>query len=256
MTGQASSSAPRAVTSSSPAIRCCSTPVRVTTRTSTDGCVVTSVAVLGGGVGGLSAAHELATRGFDVVVYEARDEFGGKARSILAPEPGTDGRAPLPGEHGFRFFPGFYRHINETMAEIPYHGGSTVAANLVGATQMLLAQDRGQNEIVAPTNFPSTLGDLGRLARFVHTIAVRMKIPLHEYVLFFNQLLDYLTACDERRLAEFEPVDWWTFVKAEKCSEAYQEFLAKGMTRALVAAKAEEMSARTGCAVLCQLMQD
>jgi uncharacterized protein with NAD-binding domain and iron-sulfur cluster len=218
--------------------------------------VVTSVAVLGGGVGGLSAAHELATRGFDVVVYEARDEFGGKARSIPAPEPGTDGRAPLPGEHGFRFFPGFYRHINETMAEIPYHHGSTVADNLVGATQMLLAQDHGQNEIVAPTNFPSTLGDLGRLARFVHTIAVRMKIPLHEYVLFFNQLLSYLTACDERRLAEFEPVDWWTFVRAEECSPAYQEFLAKGMTRALVAARAEEMSARTGCAVLCQLLQD
>jgi glycine/D-amino acid oxidase-like deaminating enzyme len=30
---------------------------------------MTSVAILGGGVGGLTAAHELAERGFDVTVY-------------------------------------------------------------------------------------------------------------------------------------------------------------------------------------------
>jgi uncharacterized protein with NAD-binding domain and iron-sulfur cluster len=40
------------------------------------------VVILGGGVAGMSAAHELAERGFDVRVYEARDIPGGKARSI------------------------------------------------------------------------------------------------------------------------------------------------------------------------------
>ena len=60
---------------------------------------MTTVAVLGGGIGGLSAAHELAERGFDVTVYEARDAFGGKARSMPVPGSGADGRvaaAPLP----------------------------------------------------------------------------------------------------------------------------------------------------------------
>ena len=42
------------------------------------------VAVLGGGVGGLSAAHELIERGFAVTVYERSSVFGGKARSIAA----------------------------------------------------------------------------------------------------------------------------------------------------------------------------
>src|SRR5437773_2345920 len=39
------------------------------------------VAVLGGGMAGLTAAHELAERGFQVTVYE-RNALGGKARSI------------------------------------------------------------------------------------------------------------------------------------------------------------------------------
>ena len=72
-------------------------------------------AVLGGGVGGLSAAHERVERGFRVAVYERRTIFGGKARSVTV--PGT-GRHDLPGEHGFRFCPSFYRHLPDTMARI------------------------------------------------------------------------------------------------------------------------------------------
>ncbi|MGD1098174.1 MAG: FAD-dependent oxidoreductase, partial [Bryobacteraceae bacterium] len=82
----------------------------------------TRVVVLGGGVGGLSAAQELAERGFEVVVYERRPDFGGKARSIPVPNSTTPGRNPLPGEHGFRFFPSFYKHLPDTMKRIPFAG--------------------------------------------------------------------------------------------------------------------------------------
>ena len=77
------------------------------------------VAVLGGGMAGLTAAHELVERGFKVDVYEPV-ALGGKARSIDVPGSG-EGRphGRCPGEHGFRFFPGFYHHIPDSMRRTP-----------------------------------------------------------------------------------------------------------------------------------------
>ena len=46
------------------------------------------------------------------------------------------------------------------------------------------------------------------------------------------------------------------FVKAEQRSEAFRKFLAEGLTRTLVAARAREISARTGGLILAQIIFD
>jgi uncharacterized protein with NAD-binding domain and iron-sulfur cluster len=215
-----------------------------------------SVAVLGGGVGGLSAAHELAERGFAVTVYELRDALGGKARSMPVPESGTDGRADLPAEHGFRFFPGFYRHLPDTMARIPHSSGGTVAGRLVAATRILLAQAEGRPEHVAVAHAPSSLDDLAVFVRFAWAFGTSFGIPPHELAHFTERLLTMLASCDERRFEQFERQSWWEYAGAEERSPAFQKFLADGLTRTLVAARAREMSARTGGLILAQLLFD
>jgi flavin-dependent dehydrogenase len=81
------------------------------------------VVVLGGGIAGLSAAHELIERGFDVEVYEALAIPGGKARSIPVPGSGTLGpngmRKDLPGEHGLRSVPRPRRPFGRPAAPFP-----------------------------------------------------------------------------------------------------------------------------------------
>ncbi len=50
------------------------------------------VIILGGGVAGMSAAHELAERGFQVEVYEHKHKYvGGKARSVNVPDKAKNG---------------------------------------------------------------------------------------------------------------------------------------------------------------------
>ena len=216
---------------------------------------VTSVAVLGGGVGGLSVAHELAERGFDVTVYEARDAFGGKARSMPVPGSGKDGRPDLPAEHGFRFFPGFYRHLPDTMSRIP-HGSGNVAGNLVAATRVLLAQAGGRDELIAAAHLPSSPDDLAVAIRFAWELGTGVGIAPHELALFTERLLTLLVSSDERRYEQWDRDSWWEYVDAEHRSAAFGKFLADGLTRTLVAARAREISARTGGLILCQLLFD
>jgi 15-cis-phytoene desaturase len=200
-----------------------------------------TVAVFGGGVAGLSAAHELAERGLEVHVYERKPVLGGKARSIPVLNSGTNGRLPLPGEHGFRFFPGFYKHVIDTMRRTPYGDRGNVFDNLNVASRMLLAR-AGQTEITWIARRPRTLDDLRALLIELFT---PFGVPLEEVSFYVSRLLMVATSCEERRLAEYENIAWWDFIAAPRMSKAYQAYLGQGVTRSLVAMRAEESSTRT-----------
>ena len=227
------------------------------------------VVILGGGVAGMSAAHELVERGFEVVVLERRYIPGGKARSVkvthddagasghqlahLAKGKGTiDHR--LPGEHGFRFFPGFYRHVVDTMRRIPSFDGRPVADHLVPTTRLAITQYR-KPTFVVPTIFPHTPSDAGVLLRdILAAFGPITDLTPDELAFFGARLWQILTSCRERRLAEYERIDWWDFVDADERSKSYQKFLAIGLTRSLVAAKARRASTRTIGDIFVQLM--
>ena len=206
-----------------------------------------NVAILGGGMAGLAAAHELVERGFRVTVYE-RKALGGKARSIPVPGTAAGGRRPLPGEHGFRFFPGFYHHVPDTMRRIPFPGNPNgVHDNLVDTTESKSPRAGGradaqvfgvlphQDEFMTPEG----------LQRVFMDAAMQRNIPPHEAEFFANRLVVFLTSSDERRYGQWEQTSWWDFVRAEGKSEEYRRVLVTGLTRTLVAAKEHVASTRT-----------
>jgi len=226
------------------------------------------VVVLGGGMAGMAAAHELAERGFEVVVLERRDVPGGKARSIEVPPGGIGERAPgiitevpakayipwVPGEHGFRFFPGFYKHVIDSMRRTPTGEGRSVANALVNTTRLGISQYT-QPTFELPARFPRTPTDaLSILQDILLAFTSVTGLRPDDLALFGTRLWQILTSCPERRLAEYEKISWWEFTAAEPRSRAYQKFLATGITRSLVAAKARMASTRTIGDIFIQLM--
>ncbi|MCL2541923.1 MAG: FAD-dependent oxidoreductase [Nocardioidaceae bacterium] len=200
------------------------------------------VLVLGGGVGGLTAAHELAERGFSVTVVEPK-ALGGKARSITVPGTGTGGRGDLPGEHGFRFFPGFYKNIPDTMSRIPVKGQANgVFDDLVAAKQEVFTLPQGQLWMM-PT--PNEAGLLEGMKDLVTALGVAAAVPANQIVYFVRKLAVFLTSCDERRLGQWEKVGWAEFTNSANFSPAYRTVFGEGLTKDLVAAKGSLASTRT-----------
>jgi 15-cis-phytoene desaturase len=214
--------------------------------------VPNTVAVLGGGVGGLSAALELIERGFHVEVYERKPVMGGKARSIPVAGSGTGGRRDLPGEHGFRFFPGFYKHVIDTMRRIPDGAGRNTFDNLATATRILLARG-GQADITWVARSPQNLEDL---RVFLCELFTPLGVPPAELTFFVSRLLVLATSCTERRFAVYENLKWWDYIAAQQMSAIYQRYLGEGLTRSLVAMRAQEGSTRTVGYILLQLLYD
>jgi len=201
------------------------------------------VVIAGGGVGGLSAAHELVTRGFDVEVYEYHDIPGGKARSLGVPESGKDGKHDLPAEHGFRFFPGYYRHVIDTMHHTPYWDtGEKITDRLVNVDKEALASF-STRAIVTPAKMPSTLSGFLKLRREMKK-QPSVNFDKGELRYYLGKLWQIVTSCHERREAQYEQIPWWEFIGAESRSANYQKYLAN-ISRTLVAADPKKVSTRT-----------
>lgn len=187
------------------------------------------------------------------MLVEQRTIPGGKARSVPVPDSGKDGRPDLPGEHGFRFFPGFYKHVPDTMRRIPYKGGS-VFDNLV-TVDVALGSRMGGPSFLAVAHFPTTLEEL-KIALKMPDNFEQIGLTRDDMEFFLSRLWRLMTSCQERRYFELERIGWWDFIGASERSKAYQTFLAIGATRNLVAAKAEVANARTVGDIAVQILLD
>ena len=234
----------------------------------------TTVAIFGGGVAGLTAAHELGRRGFQVTLYEATNHLGGMAASQYADAPTnlTDqAKTPVPpdtagafaGEHGFRFFPAFYRHLGDTLKRIPLAGNDDSANGPI--TQRMTVADR-----LLPTNTQGVaLNDgrdlftykRGKVDRSLEAVLDELATTMdylgatdQDIFRLLFKLVEYMSSSIPRR-EELEKTNWYTFVEGDKFSPRMREYI-DTVPRALVAMSAKEADARTQGNTLLQLALD
>ena len=211
--------------------------------------MATTVAVLGGGVGGLSAAHELAERGFSVTVYEKRALPGGKARVV------SDARR-LPGRARLPVLPGV----------LPASAGHD-GADPVGRRERARPPGRRHADPVRARRRRERAGRAGARARdAARTCACwrsSSSTPRRSSACRPSTSRGCWSGCS-RCWPRATSGAWssgtcragGTTCRPTSAREAFRRYLADGLTRTLVAARAKEMSARTGGLILVQLLAD
>jgi len=214
------------------------------------------VIVIGGGVAGLSAAHELLKHNIRVTVFEKNLLPGGKARSLPVPETEYQplpNKRTLPGEHGFRFFPGFYNHLQDTLEEIPssLEDGSTVADELINVEELNYARLDG-TMIVTSTKLPRKLSAVFKTLKS-WSDKDGLNLSKWEVLTYVARLLRFFSSCNERIDEEYDRVSWWNFIRAEKKSQRFKRYVGNG-SRILVAADPLKASARTSGRITEQFM--
>jgi hypothetical protein len=93
-----------------------------------------TIIIFGGGVSGLTVAHELIEKGFNVKIYEKDNSLGGMARSRRELN-GT------PSEHSWRGYGPFYKNFFELSKRIPTENNKTVYNNLSLPIDFYLLRD-------------------------------------------------------------------------------------------------------------------
>jgi len=163
-----------------------------------------SVIVIGGGVGGLTAAHELVERGFSVRVLESRPDW---EASAIAAVPGSAAAVGSICPANMASGSTAVLHARDRHDEAdPEPGRGYVFDHLKPTTESAIALvDSSTWYRFYRGRSPGIRGDRG--ARAVLPGA-RLRQP--DIGLFTAKILEFLTASDERRLGEYEQMSWWT----------------------------------------------
>lgn len=162
------------------------------------------------------------------------------------------GRKDLPGEHGFRFFPSFYRHVIDTMSRIPVDGGGHVSDRLRESTQMAMAEHGAGYKFLRHP--PHDIGDFFDVTQTIREFFEHTGVPEDDVARFAQKMLGYMIACNERRLAIHEKQSFWEFLDGPRYSKVFQKYIAT--TRFMVAMDPKKASARTVATKGIQILTD
>ncbi|RKG54196.1 phytoene dehydrogenase [Corallococcus sp. AB011P] len=181
----------------------------------------------------------------------------------------TLGRAILPGEHGYRYFPSYYRHVFDTMRRIPLYDNNSLPTsrttydNLAPLPTIGIASEKHPPFVTkwATASFPNALASgAGGLSNLED-----LGIQPRDLFQFSLRILRYMLTSPERRAHELEDISWWDFIegasgnsgsgKRYRYSEAFTH-LVRSSGRVLVALDGSAADARTTGNTYLQLLTD
>lgn len=164
----------------------------------------------------------------------------------------------VPAEHGFRFFPSFYRHLFDTMRRTPIltptpaqRTKPTVFDNLVPAQGLGFARAGKATSFIVPRHQMS----LEETRRILEQVLDELGYTAADIARFSLKIFKYMTSSSKRRDAEYEDTSWGEFLESWRYSPVSREHIEFGpqMSAAL---RGSASDARTQGNITIQLMMD
>ncbi|WP_233585760.1 NAD(P)-binding protein [Corallococcus sp. CA054B] len=178
-------------------------------------------------------------------------------------------RIILPGEHGYRYFPSYYRHVFDTMRRIPLYDNNSLPTsrttydNLVPLPSIGIASENHPPFVTkwATASFPNSIArESSGLSNLEY-----LGIQPQDLFQFSLRILRYMLTSPERRAHELEDISWWEYIegasgnggsgKLYRYSEAFTH-LVQSSGRVLVALDGRAADARTTGNTYLQLLTD
>jgi uncharacterized protein with NAD-binding domain and iron-sulfur cluster len=151
------------------------------------------IIIIGGGVAGLTAAHELVKQKYNVTLLERNDDVGGIARTYQNESPK---RCPI--EYSWRAFGPYYQNVYNVLGEIPLEKGT--------ALNNLINFDDIQNISKCKK---STVLPYGH----------QYKIELKDVVKIFPEFIKYLYSCKDRNIKTYSGINYRKYLEENKYSK-------------------------------------
>lgn len=162
--------------------------------------------------------------------------------------------SPVPGEHGYRYFPGYYRNLFDTMRRTPIYDdrgvetAHTVFENLVPTKRTAFSDP--DNRLTVLERRP--LRSIEELRRQLEMMLGQLHFTWQDIVRIQLKILRYLTSCKKRRVS-YESISWWDFIEGHELSAEAQDHMLS-TPQALVAMSAQHSDARVQGNTLVQLL--
>lgn len=165
----------------------------------------------------------------------------------------------VPAEHGFRFFPSFYRHLFDTMRRTTIRNPrdsertkATVFQNLVPCDGLGFARAGRAISFMIPRR---AILSFEAVRQILREVLGELEYTSQDIARFSLRLFKYMTSSTARRQAEYEHISWGDFLGSELYSKVSREHIEYGpqMSAAL---RGSQSDARTQGNITVQLLMD
>ena len=144
------------------------------------------IIIIGGGIAGLTAAHELVEQNYKVTVIERNNQVGGLARTYQ-----NENNKICPYEYSWRAYGKWYQNVYDIMKRIPFNNEKSVFDKLV----ILQGGEKTCHK---------------KIPHYQNTYST---FPFNDYFKVLPTIINYYISCEQRNIDNYSKIGLKKLIK-------------------------------------------